>query len=82
MASMMATAASAAVPGEGGVSSSKQRLMVVGGGPIGLEMAVAAVRSGKWDVTVVEQGGEICENVRSWSHVKVGYRVVGGGVVE
>ena len=34
-------------------------------------MAVAAVRSGKWSVTVVEKGSEICENVRSWSHVKL-----------
>jgi len=45
------------------------RLLIVGGGPIGLEMAVAAVQSKKWDVTIVEKGSELCSNVVAWQHV-------------
>jgi len=45
------------------------RLLIVGGGPIGLEMAVAAVLSQKWDVTIVERGTELCANVVAWEHV-------------
>lgn len=47
------------------------QLLIVGGGPIGLEMAVAAVQSKKWDVTIVERGSELCANVVSWEHVKL-----------
>mmetsp|Transcript_9371 Transcript_9371/g.11611 ORF Transcript_9371/g.11611 Transcript_9371/m.11611 type:complete len:471 (-) Transcript_9371:553-1965(-) len=45
------------------------RLLIVGGGPIGLEMAVAAVQSKKWDVTIAERGNELCANVVAWEHV-------------
>lgn len=47
------------------------RLLIVGGGPIGLEMAVAAVQSKKWDVTIAERGNELCANVVAWDHVKL-----------
>jgi len=46
-------------------------LLIVGGGPIGLEMAVAAVQSEKWDVTIAERGTELCANVVAWEHVKL-----------
>lgn len=47
------------------------RLLIVGGGPIGIEMAVAAVLSKKWEVTIVERGSELCSNVKQWEHVKL-----------
>lgn len=46
-------------------------LLIVGGGPIGLEMALAAVQSKKWDVTIAERGSELCANVVAWEHVKL-----------
>jgi len=47
------------------------RLVIVGGGPIGLEMAVAAVQSQQWEVTLVERGSELCANVVAWEHVQL-----------
>ena len=46
------------------------KLCVVGAGPIGLEMAVRAVRHGL-DVCVVERGASIAANVREWQHVEL-----------
>ena len=46
------------------------KLCVVGAGPIGLEMAVRAVRHGL-DVCVVERGSCIAANVREWQHVEL-----------
>ena len=43
-------------------------LSVLGGGPVGLEMAAAAVRAG-WRVTLIERERELCRNVLSWGHV-------------
>ena len=45
-------------------------LGILGGGPVGLEMAVAAVRSGR-RVTLIERGPELCWNLRSWGHVEL-----------
>uniref|UniRef100_A0A7S2STI1 FAD/NAD(P)-binding domain-containing protein n=1 Tax=Rhizochromulina marina TaxID=1034831 RepID=A0A7S2STI1_9STRA len=47
-----------------------RRLLVVGAGPAGIEMALEAVHSGKFDVTVVETGSQVAANVRSWGHVR------------
>lgn len=44
------------------------RLAIVGLGPIGLEMAVAALEAG-WQVTGIERG-RIASNVRRWGHVR------------
>ena len=46
------------------------KVCVVGAGPIGLEMAVRAVRHGL-DVCVVERGACIAANVREWQHVEL-----------
>jgi len=40
----------------------------LGGGPIGLEMALAATRAG-CQVTLVEKGPTLCSNVLRWGHV-------------
>lgn len=47
----------------------QRRLVVIGGGPMGLEMAVAAVCSG-WHVRLVERG-EVAANVKRWAHVRL-----------
>ena len=44
-----------------------KRLLVLGGGPIGVELACRAVVDG-WRVTVVEQGAPFA-HVRTWGHV-------------
>jgi len=45
-------------------------LGVLGGGPIGVEMAVAAVRAGI-QVTLIERSDYLGANVLSWGHVKL-----------
>jgi len=47
----------------------RKTLAVIGGGPIGLEVAVAA-RSLEWRVTVFEKG-EVAAHVRSWGHARL-----------
>jgi NADPH-dependent 2,4-dienoyl-CoA reductase/sulfur reductase-like enzyme len=43
---------------------------VIGGGPIGVEMAVSAVRKG-FSVKLFERGAYVAQNMRSWGHVKL-----------
>ena len=52
------------------MATTKKRLAVIGGGPVGLEVAVRAVKSGKWQVELLERGAPFA-NVRSWGHVKL-----------
>ena len=47
----------------------KQRLVIVGAGPIGLEAALRAAHDG-YDVTVLERG-RIGDAVRRWGHVRL-----------
>lgn len=51
--------------------ATRQRLLIIGGGPIGLELALRAIRSGKWHVTVCEQGAGAGANVLAWGHVRL-----------
>ncbi len=46
-----------------------RRIAIVGAGPIGLEAALFAKRSG-YEVDVFERG-ETCRNVQSWGHVRL-----------
>lgn len=46
------------------------RVCVVGAGPVGLEMAVRAVRQG-FNVCLIERGPLIAANVREWQHVEL-----------
>jgi hypothetical protein len=46
------------------------RVCVVGAGPVGLEMAVRAVREGL-DVCLIECSSGIAGNVREWQHVEL-----------
>jgi len=46
------------------------RIAVVGAGPVGLEMAVRAVRAGM-EVCLIERGSSIAANVREWQHVEL-----------
>merc|ERR1712079_662561 len=45
-------------------------LGILGAGPVGVEMAVAAVRSGL-EVTLIERGQSVGSSVMSWGHVKL-----------
>eukprot|EP00935_MAST-01C_sp_MAST-1C-sp1_P002783 g2783.t1 len=52
--------------------TASRQLVVVGSGPVGLEMAVAALKEegdAKWSVTVLEKGEQTSQNVRDWGHV-------------
>lgn len=51
------------------MNSRRQRIAVVGAGPIGLEAALFAVQSG-YDVQVFERG-RVAENVLDWGHVRL-----------
>jgi hypothetical protein len=46
------------------------RVAIVGGGPVGIEAALAAAERG-WPVTVYESSPEVAGNVRDWSHVRL-----------
>jgi hypothetical protein len=50
-----------------------KHLVIVGAGPVGLEMAVAALKSDgdAWSVTVIERGEKVAQNVREWGHVSL-----------
>jgi hypothetical protein len=50
--------------------STPRRIVVLGAGPIGLDAALAAVRSGN-DVTVLEQDTTVGGHVRRWGHVRM-----------
>lgn len=52
-------------------ASSRKSLIVVGGGPVGIEMALAVVRDGSWSVTIVEQGDRPAANIATWAHVRL-----------
>jgi threonine dehydrogenase-like Zn-dependent dehydrogenase len=45
-------------------------ILVIGGGPIGLEAAVSCTRAG-FEVTVVERGETVGGAVRQWGHVRL-----------
>ena len=45
-------------------------ILVIGGGPIGLEAAVLLAQSG-FAVTVVERGQEVAASVRHWGQVRL-----------
>lgn len=44
------------------------KLAVLGGGPVGIETAVAAVQRGM-TVTLYEKGAGVAQNIREWGHV-------------
>jgi len=46
----------------------KQHIAILGAGPVGLEMALAATDAG-FRVTVLERGPTVAANVRIWGHV-------------
>jgi cation diffusion facilitator CzcD-associated flavoprotein CzcO len=46
------------------------RIAVLGGGPTGLEAALAAIERG-WDVTVYEAADRVAGHVRQWGHVRL-----------
>lgn len=46
------------------------KLFVIGGGPIGLEAAIHAVKQG-FDVTIFEKSSTIAGNVHEWAHVEL-----------
>ena len=46
----------------------KQHVAILGAGPVGLEMALAALEGG-FRVTVLERGATPAANMRSWGHV-------------
>ncbi len=50
-------------------TNNRRRIAVIGGGPVGLEAAAAAVRLG-FETTVFERG-EIARHVSQWGHVKL-----------
>jgi len=43
-------------------------IAVIGGGPIGLEFAVAACQQG-FEIILLEKGPKIAQSVREWGHV-------------
>jgi len=52
--------------------SSSQSLVILGGGPIGLEMALAAHTAGSWGrITLVERSSGPGGNVAAWGHVRL-----------
>ncbi len=52
------------------MSHGSPRIAIVGGGPIGIEAALAAAERG-WPFTVYEAAGSIAGNVRDWGHVRL-----------
>ncbi|HUP00439.1 MAG TPA: FAD-dependent oxidoreductase [Gemmatimonadota bacterium] len=46
-----------------------RRMAILGGGPVGLECLLRAVREG-WEATLFERG-RVGENVRGWGHVRM-----------
>jgi thioredoxin reductase len=50
-----------------------KHLVIVGAGPVGLEMAVAALKEDgdAWRVTVIERGEKVAQNMRNWGHVSL-----------
>jgi len=48
----------------------RRRLVVIGCGPIGIELSLAALQSNCFDVTIVERG-EPTQNVKDWGHVRL-----------
>jgi NADPH-dependent 2,4-dienoyl-CoA reductase/sulfur reductase-like enzyme len=50
-----------------GAKTKEKRVLVLGGGPIGVELACRAAADG-WSVTLVEQGCPLA-HVRAWGHV-------------
>jgi hypothetical protein len=51
--------------------ASRKSLLVVGGGPVGIEMALAALRDGSWHVTIAERGDRPAANLATWAHVRL-----------
>jgi 2-polyprenyl-6-methoxyphenol hydroxylase-like FAD-dependent oxidoreductase len=50
-------------------STSKKSIAIVGGGPIGLEAALSALKA-NYEVTLFERG-DTASNVKSWGHVRL-----------
>eukprot|EP00930_Biecheleria_cincta_P018128 TRINITY_DN14223_c0_g2_i2.p1 TRINITY_DN14223_c0_g2~~TRINITY_DN14223_c0_g2_i2.p1 ORF type:complete len:433 (+),score=85.39 TRINITY_DN14223_c0_g2_i2:76-1374(+) len=50
-----------------------KQLVIVGSGPVGLEMAVSALKEegSMWNVTVLEKGEKTSQNVRDWGFVSL-----------
>ena len=48
-----------------------RRLLVIGGGPIGIETALSFARGGNYHVTVAERAPNFAANVAAWGHVKL-----------
>jgi hypothetical protein len=49
----------------------QRKLAICGAGPVGLEAAITAIRTGQYDVTIIEKGQSIASNVEKWKHVSL-----------
>ena len=50
--------------------SNQKHIAILGSGPVGIEMALAATKAGL-KVTLIEKGSNIASNMRLWGHVKL-----------
>ena len=52
------------------MNSNQNHLAIIGSGPVGVEIALAATNAGL-KVTLIEKGMDIASNMRLWGHVKL-----------
>lgn len=52
--------------------SIERRLVIIGGGPVGIELAIRAQRLAHFShITILEAGEKPLSHVRSWGHVRL-----------
>ena len=50
----------------------RRRLAIIGGGPVGIEAALAFANGGQYsEIAVYERGSEYAANVKLWGHVRL-----------
>ena len=53
------------------LASPRRRLCIIGGGPVGIETALAFANGGAYHVTLLERGNTFASNVSNWGHVRL-----------